>query len=60
MYNTGCGVEIGFDSINASDIDFHSYDSGNIDYDTSILCEGTSRTTSSGGGGINIIALSFN
>ena len=30
MYNTGRGVEIGFDSANTSFIDFHSYDSLNV------------------------------
>ena len=56
MYNIGRGIEIGFDSTNTSYIDFHSYDSLNIDYDARILCGGSYGNGNSGGGSINITA----
>ena len=59
MYNTGRGVEIGFDSANTSYIDFHSYDSLNVDYDARIICGGSYGNGNSGGGSINITALNL-
>ena len=38
MYNTGRGVETGFDSANTSYVDFYSYDSLNVGLDARILC----------------------
>ena len=43
MYNNGRGVEIGFDSTNASHT-VYSYNSAIVDYDVRILCGGTSGT----------------
>ena len=59
MYNTGQGVEIGFDSTNASCIDFHLYDSTNLDYDARIEYGSTSGTNAGGGDGINILEVNF-
>ena len=59
MYNTGRGVDIGFDSTNTSYIDFHSYDSLNVDYDARIICGGSYGNGNNGGGSINITALNL-
>ena len=59
MYNNGRGIEFGFDSANTSYIDFHSYDSLNVDYDARIICGGSYGNGDNGGGSINITALNL-
>ena len=59
VYNTGRGVEIGFDSANTSYIDLHSYDFLNADYDARIICGGSYGNDNSGGGSININTLNL-
>jgi len=60
MYNTGRGIEFGFDSTNTSYIDFHSYDSLNVDYDCRIICGGSYGNGNVGGGSMSIKALNLN
>ena len=59
MYNNGRGIEFGFDSANTSYIDFHSYDSLNVDYDARIICGSSYGNSNNGGGSINITALNL-
>ena len=40
-------------------IDFHGYDSLNVDYDARIICGGSYGNGNSGGGSININALNL-
>ena len=49
MSYNGRGIEFGFDSANTSCIDFHSYDSLNVDYDCRIICDGSYGNGTVGG-----------